>query len=79
MSEHIIKNTNSKTLTNRKTDWQAFKLNLKNRIDLMIPLITKSDIEGDVHKLVSDIQQSAWETTPGVNKRNTKRNYPKEI
>lgn len=79
MSEHIIKNTNTKTLTNKRTDWQAFKLNLTNRIDLMIPLISKNDIEKEVHKLVSDIQKSAWESTPGVNRTITKRNYPKEI
>lgn len=79
LSENIIKRENIPTLCNKRTDWESFKIELNDRIQLNGLLKTKEQIEYETEKLVMDIQQTAWNNTPEI-KRNTCGNaYPREI
>jgi hypothetical protein len=56
-----------------------FREKLENRINLRVTLKIKDEIEEEVQKLVTDIQQSAWEATPLITKHIKGSNYPKEV
>ena len=45
----------------------------------MLPLGNEEQLEGEVEKLLVDIQQSVWENTPEITRRTNGNNYPKEI
>lgn len=51
---------------------------MENRISLRVTLKTNDQIEEEVQKLFTDIQQCVWEVTPLVTKNIKGINYPKE-
>lgn len=79
LSDKIITKEYSSRLTNKRTDWKGFQDELQNRIELMVPLRTKEQLNQELEKFVVDIQQSAWNNTPEIKRRTIGNNYPKEI
>ena len=79
ISENFIQKENNPVQVNRRTDWESFRHKLEGKINLMIPLRDEEQLEGEVEKLLVDIQQSAWENTPKIKRRPNGNNYPKEI
>ncbi|KAI5754873.1 hypothetical protein M8J77_012232 [Diaphorina citri] len=79
LSENIILKTSNPVLTNKRTDWNSFKLSLARKINLSAPLQTEEQIDLELEKLVNDIQSSAWENTPETVKKPTGINYPREV
>lgn len=75
----IIQRENNPTLVNKKTDWNKFKQDLEDIIDLKVPLKTPQQIDIDLRKFITDIQSSAWINTPKFRKRITGYYYPVEI
>ena len=59
---NILKKEKQPTLHTRKTDWNKFREELDKLITLEIPLKTNQDIDN----LQSNIQQAAWNATPGI-------------
>ena len=66
-------------MVNRRTDWESFRHSLEGKMNLMLLLRNEEQLEGEVEKFLVDIQQSAWENTPGIKGRTNGNNYPKEI
>jgi hypothetical protein len=64
-------------LTGAQTGKYLEFLGWKNKLDGTIRNEEKFD--GKVEKFLVDIQQSAWENTPGIKGRTNGNNYPKEI
>ncbi|KAL1446859.1 hypothetical protein WDU94_012222 [Cyamophila willieti] len=79
LSENIITKTHNAVLVNNKTDWESFRLNLAERIQLNLPLESEEDIDQALEDLVQSIQTSAWDNTPDVKRKLQGINYPKEI
>lgn len=79
ISNKVIKRQALLTLTNQKTNWNGFRVDLERRIVLQIALKTPEQLEQEVNKFNIDIQQAAWNNTPIIQRRNTGYNYPKEI
>lgn len=79
VSQNVIQKPPPATLTNNRTDWEAFQYKLEERIVLSVPLQTASQLDCEVEKLVNDIQQSAWDATPIIRRRVGGNNYPLEI
>ncbi|KAL1448307.1 hypothetical protein WDU94_003690 [Cyamophila willieti] len=79
LSDNIILKTSNPILTNKRTDWKSFKLDLANKISLDVSLETPDQIDCELETLVEDIQYSAWDNTPDIAKKTTTINYPKEI
>lgn len=79
LSNYIVKGKTIPNLVNSKTDWIKFKQSLENRIVLNVPLQTEYQLDLETHKLVEDIQLSAWENTPDITKRTMENNYSFEI
>ena len=52
---------------------------MEGKVNLMLPLGNEEQLEGEVEKLLVDIQQSAWENTQEIKGRTDRNNYPKEI
>lgn len=81
LSDTILqKQNNYPTLVNKYTDWDGFQQVLEERINLNSPLTTADQIDEELEKFVTDIQQAAWCNTPQTRKRRTVgNNYPLEI
>jgi len=60
----VIRQQQKPSLYNKFTDWEAFRKSLDERIDMKIPLKSKSDIETAVAILTAEIQQAARLATP---------------
>lgn len=56
LSDTIIHKENAPRLINRLTDWQSFRLDLENAINLSVPLRTEEQLDEEVELFVSDIQ-----------------------
>lgn len=79
LSDTIIQKENAPRLTNRLTDWQSFRVNLENAINLSVSLRTTEQLDEEIELLVTNIQQAAWNNTPPIIQRTKGNNYPKEI
>lgn len=79
LSEQVIIKRQRPHLTNRKTDWDGFRYELEQRIELSVPLKTKDQLDDEVEKLVVDLQQSAWNNTPTLKPKTPGLNYIKEV
>lgn len=67
------------TLVNKNTDWDSFKIELEDSINLRVPLKTPEQLNIEVEQFITLIQQTAWKNTPKIKKRVAKNHYPKEI
>jgi len=79
LSENIIQKENNPVLVKKRTDWESFRHSLEGKINLMVPLRDKEQLDGEVEKFLVDIQQSAWENTPEIKGRTNCNIYSKEI
>lgn len=79
LSDTIIHKENTPRLTNRRTDWQSFRLDLEIAINLTAPMRSTEQLDEEVELFVSNIQQAAWNNTPPIIQRRKGNNYPKEI
>ncbi|KMQ90158.1 reverse transcriptase [Lasius niger] len=79
VSNAVIKRQIPLTLTNRKANWLGFRAELEKKITLKVSLKTPEQLEEEVNKFNTDIQQAAWDNTPMIQRRNMGYNYPKEI
>lgn len=79
LSQYIIEKPKNATLCNKFTDWDYFKKRLEDKIDLKASLKNQSQIDIETNKLVVNIQQSAWESTPEMKKKMKGYHYPTEI
>lgn len=79
LSKNIIQKSPATALTNHRTNWNLFNSLLEEKIHLAVPLQTINQLDSEVQKFTTDIQQSSWESTPILNKRVSGNNYPLEI
>lgn len=79
ISEHIIKKENNPTLINNLTDWQSFKTDLEEKINLAVPLQNIQQLDEEVQLYVKHIQEAAWDNTPIIKRKTEGNNYPREI
>lgn len=79
LSEKIIPKESNPTLVNKNTDWESFKLDLDNIVNLKVPLKNTEQLDLEVEKFIVDIQQCAWNNTPITKKRVIGNKYPLEI
>lgn len=63
-SNSVICKPKKPSLYSRKTDWNLFRKNLDQLLNLEIPLKTILDLENAVENLTKAIQQAAWQSTP---------------
>ena len=54
-------------MTNKWTDWNGFKEDLEQRTELNVPLRTTVQLDLEIEKLVTDVQQAPElkRTSPG--------------
>jgi hypothetical protein len=79
MHTSITKTQQAPTLCNKRTDWDAFRELLDERIDTKIPLKSKLSIEEAVVTLTEGIQQAAWQATPPLRSRQVADSCPPYI
>lgn len=79
LSETIIQKESNPTLVNKNTDWDSFKFDLDNMIDLKVPLKNNQQLDKEVSKFVTDIQNCAWGNTPLLKRKVASHSYPLEI
>lgn len=79
LSERIIKKENRLTLTNKTTDWESFKIDLQNTINLKVQLRNKEQLEEAAENFIKLIQNAAWNNTKELTYRTVGNNYPVEI
>lgn len=79
LSESVITRKQPPHLTNKCTDWDGFRAELDQRINLSVPLKTNKQLDSEVEKLVIDLQQSAWNNTPTLKPKIPGLNYIKEV
>ena len=79
LSDTIIQLENNPSLVNKHTDWEGFKHEVSERIDLKGTIICIDQLEEEVEKFIVTIQQAAWNNTPVINTNKKGRRYPKEI
>lgn len=79
ISGSIIQKDEAPKLTNFKTNWDDFRHELSNHIELWIPLKTPEQVEEEVESYVHCIQQSAWNNTPCQSKYKSNIIYPIEV
>lgn len=64
---------------NHKTDWQSFKLILKENINLNASIKSRKKLDEEIEKYIKIIQQAAWQCTPEIKRRLKGNSYPREI
>lgn len=79
LSESIIEKEDTPRLVNKHTDWESFKIDLNDEIDLNVPLRNSEQLDLEVDMFVKAIQRSAWKNTPEIRSKLKGNNYPKEI
>lgn len=79
LSQDIIKKSDSIKLSNKKTNWENFKSQLEKTIQLQAPLKTPAQLEDELDKLISDIQNAGWDNTPRNSVTPQGFSYPLEI
>ena len=79
LSDKVILKEAAPHLSNKSTNWEGFKISLDNRIDLKTSIKTNEELNFEVNKFITDIQQSAWENTQEIKNRLKGWNLPKEI
>ena len=79
LSERIIKNETRCTLSNKTTDWESFKLELHENINLKIKLRTINQLEEEAEKCFKIIQTAAFNNTKEITCVSKGVNYPIEI
>ena len=79
LSERVILKDNQFSLTNRRTNWDLFRIELANLININPVDPTKESIDYEVTQLTSLIQSTLIENTPTYSRNTNIGNYPPEI
>lgn len=76
----FIRTIRQPALTSKRTDWDLFRDELEQKINLRIPLITNEQLDEAAEQLTKAIQQAAWAATPPATARDIcKLDYPIEV
>lgn len=68
------------TLTNKFTNWEKFRMELDQRINLKVRLKTADEIETQINDFIEAIRESAKVATPEIkNNNNQETTYPLEV
>lgn len=78
VSETVNELHQSPTLTNHKTNWEQFRVNVDANISLNVSLKTPYEIECELDNLIEVIQTSAWNSSPSIKNINVPK-YPQEV
>lgn len=80
LSSSVIKKTNKHNLTNKYTDWEEFRSNVENLINLDVRLSTKNELESQTALFIENLRQAAAQATPAPRDRLEREViYPAEI
>jgi hypothetical protein len=79
LSANIISKAARPALVNRSTDWESFKLDLQESINLKIKLKTWEQLEMATETFTRQIQKAAFDNTAEILKLSKGTNYPHEI
>ena len=80
ISSTVIKKTPKSGLTNKSTDWEAFRQKLDDQIDLKVRLKMKSELDQQADEFVQLIRQIATSCTIQPKPRPTEcQTYPREV
>lgn len=79
LSETVIKKESNPTLVNKYTNWEGFKEEINNNIELSVPLRTTEQLDEETENFMKIIQKAAWKNTPFITGKTRENNYPKEI
>ena len=66
LSERIIKKEATPTLVNKTTDWESFRIDLTNEINLNVPLKTTEQLDIVSEKFTSLLQTTAFNNTKEI-------------
>lgn len=79
LSEKVIKKQRNPTLHNKTTNWEGFKCQLTDTIDLNIDLSTPNQLDEAVADFTRLIQTTVWDNTKTITHKTDGYNYPLEI
>ena len=79
LHDRIIQLENNPYLVNKNTDWDGFKHEVSEKIELKGTVSCIDQLEEEVEKFIVTLQQASWNNTPVINKNAKGRRYPKEI
>ncbi|XP_055840136.1 RNA-directed DNA polymerase from mobile element jockey isoform X2 [Episyrphus balteatus] len=81
MSESLVKVEMPPRLTNGKTNWEGFKKDIEDNVELRVSLRTPLELEAAVDNFVNIIQKAAWNNTPCQREISGYKDvkYPQEI
>jgi len=79
LSETVIKKPIKPTLSNKTTDWESFKIQLDQEVNLDIDLATNDQLDKAVANFTELIQQTVWSNTKTVTHKTPGFNYPMEV
>lgn len=79
LSEQIIQRPHNPVLVNKNTDWDKFKVDINQYINLHDVLESPADVDRELELLVYNIQTVAWENTPEIVRKLKGLNYPREV
>ena len=79
LSETIIAKQQTQRLTNKNTDWDGYRFELEQKINLRIPLKNQEQLDSETENFTNIMQQAAWNNTPKAKSAIKSLNYPIEI
>lgn len=79
VSTMLIEKERTEYLYNSRTDWNSFREQLEETIDLKIKLKNPDDIEEMTKYITSTIQQCCWNNTPQIEPKEYTSNYPMKV
>lgn len=81
LSESLIKVEIPPRLTNGKTNWEGFKNDVEDSVELNVSLQTPHELEDAVDNFVNIVQKAAWNNTPYQREIQCNKDvkYPQEI
>lgn len=79
ISTTIIEKPTKERLYTKKTDWDAFRDNINENLNLKVKLKTEDDIEKYATTITNLIQTAAWKCTPVTTLERGSKNVPMDI
>lgn len=79
LSQQIIRKPHNQVLVNKKTDWEQFKIDVNQCIDLGGDLHSPEEVDIQLEHVVFAIQDAAWQNTPQIARKLKGLNYPSEV
>lgn len=79
LSDTIIIKQIPPRLTGKNTNWEQFRGELDNKINLRVPLKSPEQLENEVENFVKLIQEAAWNSTPELQRKSVVPTYPVQV